>query len=121
MKKIQLPLLLLLLSGSAHSDVEIDPLEEAYYYIWSGCANCCESGEGLHWYVSSVVKTTAYHDSGEVDAFFRRVRSEYPNGDPNGELSNGFTTRAEAESDRAETIRDFLYNDDEAQIHDIRL
>ena len=125
MSRIILILLVTVLPGQVcRAGIETDSLKEAWFYVWSSCANCCESGEGVHYYVSNVVKANNSYDFDKLGgAFYQAVNKDYPNGAPNGSQSNAFTSQADAQKDRQELLRDWKsgYFDEQDQVHEISI
>ncbi len=101
-----LALLYLYAPGKAHADeLQVDPLKDAYYFVWSSCANCGPQKKGLHFYVSQIVFTGRYDHKNLGGAFYAKVRN-MPNSAPNGATSNGFLTYDGALAKRREMISD---------------
>jgi hypothetical protein len=114
--------LILLISPVAQAEIETHDLSEAWFFVWSSCPNCCESGEGIHLYISNVVKAKNRYDFENLgQPFYDEVNKQYPNGAPNGEYSNGFKTREAAQAERDDFIREWKYGTDGIQIHDISI
>lgn len=92
--------------------------EEAYFFVWSSCQICCESGEGHHLYISKVVFSNDSDWNNLEGPFIKRVKAEYPDGAKSATVSAAYATAGEANSARKEMISGMRAY---SQIHDIDL
>jgi len=118
MTQIRLLIIILIFACDAVAEIETDRLKKAYYFVYSTCANCCQSGKGLHAYISRVIYTTGYDYDNSQGAFFDQVKIDYPNGEPIGTISNGFTSESAAKSKRRSMISH--YSGEDYKIHEIK-
>lgn len=111
MKQIQCISVLVLLLGST-----LAVAEEAYYFVWSTCVDCCESGEGEHLYISNVILADD-SDWDQIEGpFINQVKNDYPNSPRGATVSAGYESESEANRARqklAGGMRSY------AQVHDI--
>ena len=113
MKNLRIFALLVLLTCGASAMAE-----EAYFFVWSSCKNCCQSGEGEHLYVSKVIFTNDSDWDNLQGPFIKQVKAEYPNGAKGATTSAAYETEVEAGSARRKMISGMRPY---AQIHDIDL
>jgi len=92
--------------------------DEAYFFVWSSCQDCCESGEGQHLYVSNVIHADD-SDWDQIEGpFIRQVKVEYPKGPGGATVSAAYASESEASRARQEMVDGMgRYS---SQVHEIK-
>lgn len=99
--------------------IKIKRPSQLYFYLWASCVHNCPTESALHLFVSEVTNISPSNFRSARNDFIKKMEDTFQNFSCviNGAISDGYTTKAEAEKSR----NSFIAKRASFTIHKLRL